>query len=279
MVSYYKNGLLAHAYLIETNNIKKCEKVLLNVIKNIFCNEDYSTNCNKCSLCHLIDSESLPTLKVIEPDGNFIKKEQIIELKNDFSTYSQITDKRIYIIKYCERLNKESANTILKFLEEPSSFIIGFFITNNVNNVFETIQSRCQIIKETFDDNIIDRLGLSNDEYENYYSLITKYLIAIEKDGKKSITNNNEFAELDRKEVINILQIILDIYQNLLHGNKDYFSDHRELEFLLDYNKYNIQKKNELIMELLRKINYNVNVLLLLDDFVLEMDGINNETL
>ena len=64
----------------------------------------------------------------------------------------------IYIIKHCEKLNKDSANTMLKFLEEPEGSVIGFFITSHEDNVLPTIQSRCQHISVVFE----------NFEYENY---------------------------------------------------------------------------------------------------------------
>ena len=102
--TYYHNGNLAHAYLISTNNIDKCIKTLLNVIKSIFCMHEYTENCNKCSLCHLIDLGNLPSLKIIEPDGSFIKKDQIINLITSFSKSSQFTKENIYIIKNCEKM-------------------------------------------------------------------------------------------------------------------------------------------------------------------------------
>ena len=47
LINYYRDGKLAHAYLISTNNILKCEKILLKVIKNIFCREKYSDDYQK----------------------------------------------------------------------------------------------------------------------------------------------------------------------------------------------------------------------------------------
>ena len=52
----------------------------------------------------------------------------------------------IYIIKQANLLNKASANTILKFLEEPHENIIAILITDNVYNCIDTIVSRCQIL-------------------------------------------------------------------------------------------------------------------------------------
>ena len=61
LIEYYHEKKLAHAYLISTNNIQKCYEVLLKVIKNIFCISEYDENCSKCSLCHLIDIQNLPS--------------------------------------------------------------------------------------------------------------------------------------------------------------------------------------------------------------------------
>ena len=84
-------------------------------------------------------------------------------------------------------MNKESANTMLKFIEEPTSDIIGFFITNSANNVIETIRSRCQLIEENFDISFEEMLGLSKDEFEELFDIAKKYIIEIDGKGKKLI--------------------------------------------------------------------------------------------
>ena len=68
-----------------------------------------------------------------------IQKEQVTNLKNEFKIKSAFNNKRIYIIKNAENLNKSSANTMLKFLEEPEDNIIALLITNNKTKVLETI--------------------------------------------------------------------------------------------------------------------------------------------
>lgn len=219
----------------------------------------------------------MPSLKIIEPDGNFIKKEQIMELKRSFSTYSQITDKKIYIIKNCEKMNKESANTMLKFIEEPTSDIIGFFITNSANNVIETIRSRCQLIEENFDISFEEMLGLSKDEFEELFDIAKKYIIEIDGKGKKLILSNLLLNDFEKDKIVKIFQIILEIYYKVLHNDENFISENSDISFMTNYKIKNILKKISLIIDLLKKTNYNVNVDLLLDDFALEMDGINNE--
>jgi len=275
LLEYYKEGKLSHAYLISTNNTNKCLEVLLNVIKNIFCYEIEDEN-KRNSLCHLIDINSLPSLKIIEPDGNFIKKDQILELRNIFSKDSVYTKDSIYIIKNAEKMNKESANTMLKFLEEPEGSVIGFFLTNHIDNVMLTIQSRCQHIDINFSDNICEKLCINEEKYQEYLDVINNYLKGIEIEKKELILYNKKYLiDYEKNEIINIFKIILDIYLNVL--NKKY--SYSEFEFLNKYDMVNIKKKINLIIEFLKEINYNVNLDLLLDRFVIEMDSVNNESI
>ena len=249
--------------------------VLLDVIKNIFC-DDITDDDKKHSLCHLIDINNLPSLKIIEPDGNFIKKDQILELKKIFSRDSQYTKESIYVIKYAEKMNKESANTMLKFLEEPDGTVIGFFITNHIDNVMLTIQSRCQHIHINFEDNIFEKLNIDLEKYDMYQNIIINYLKALELEKDELILYNKKYlSDLEKIDIINILKIILDIYLNVLEGK---IVDSK-FEFLNSYSKNNIKKKINLLIEILKEINYNVNLDLLLDKFVIEMDGVNNESI
>ena len=97
------------------------------------------------NISELIDSNNLPSLIVIEPDGQNIRKEQIKDLISRFSTKPVFTDYNFYIVKDSDRFNSSSANALLKFLEEPEDGIVGFFVTNNRENVISTIRSRCQV--------------------------------------------------------------------------------------------------------------------------------------
>ncbi len=279
LVEYYNEKKIAHAYLISTNNITKCLEVLLNVIKNIFCDSDYKPNCNKCSLCHLVDINNLPSLKIITPDGNFIKKEQIIELKNSFSKSNQYTNESIYIILNAEKMNKESANTMLKFLEEPEGDIIGFFITSEKDNMMLTIQSRCQLIDAYFDDMSYEKYGIDKETYDNYYTNSLNYLKKLELEKSKLILYNKDFfCETEKNDITIYLKIILNIYQTEIE-NRILKKKDNCLDFLKHLTNNNIYAKIKLIIKLLNELNYNINLDLFLDKMVIEMDGINNESI
>lgn len=277
LIAYYHEKKLAHAYLISTNNVQKCHEVLINVIKNIFCIQEFEENCSKCSLCHLIDLNNLPSLKIIDSDGSLIKKDQILELRSLFSKASLYTKESIYIIKNAEKMNKESANTMLKFLEEPEGNIIGFFITTHEDSVLPTIKSRCQQIELLFENNLYEKYQLQPDEYEKSLTLLTNYLSKIEIERKKLILYNREyFNAVEKEEIKSLFQIMLDIYQAKLNNKIGIEESNFDFNFLDNLSFTNINKKINLIIKCLNDLNYNVNIDLLLDKFVIEMENINN---
>ena len=246
---------LAHAFLLESNDIEKCFNDVLTLIKSI-CSDDSVGN-----ISQLIDSNNLPSLVVIEPNGQFIKKEQIKDLMNRFSTKPIFTDYNFYIIKEADRFNSSSANALLKFLEEPEENIIGFFITNNRENVISTIRSRCQVFSCIYNENhlLIDEDVLLN---------VKLYLNSIYKNDMDLLYNRTDACNYykDRRE--------WEIFFNtMLLYLKEYVENKRKdaIKFLEKSSKENIIKSLFIIEDVLKRIKTNGNIDLILDKFVIEM--------
>ena len=86
LVNKYHENKLSHAFLFVTNDIQKCHQDLIEFIKEINCNSSYKDNCQDCNLCYQIENNIIPNLIEIYPDGQNIKKSQIIELQEKFKT-------------------------------------------------------------------------------------------------------------------------------------------------------------------------------------------------
>ena len=269
----YREKKLAHAYLIETNNIPKLIEDLKELIKAINCPEEYQETCQKCNLCNLITKNNLPSLVVIEPDGTSIKKSQIEELKIAFETKPIYSKYNTYIIKNAEKLNSSSANAMLKFIEEPTDGIIGFFLTTNKDIIIPTIKSRCQSLVVMYEsNNLLEKYNLTEEELENYLITIKDYLNQIE---MGAFINHKDLILSkypDRKQIETLFKLIFDTYYNafLKNLNKPY-----QEKLILSYN---IDEKNEeiipklnIINKFLQDLSYNVNIELLLDKFLIEM--------
>lgn len=246
--SLYHDHKLAHAYLIETNNVSNCYDELIELIKRIMCSSDYKDNCDKCNICHLIDENNLPSLITIEPEENTIKKDQIEMVKNAFANKPIYTKENIYIIKDAECMNATAYNRLLKFLEEPEENIIAFFITSAKDKMASTIVSRCEVIKVLYDE--------KNKSNENVLTLANDFIKNINIGYKEALWYNNDvlLKELpNRSDITEFLNVLFSIYSEKK-----------------DFDKMNI------IAKYLEQMDYNVNIALLMDSLIVEM-GQNNE--
>lgn len=301
LVNAIKNDKLSHAYLFDTNGFEKSFDFVLAFVKTILCNEHYinSVVCDTCNLCQRIQHNNYPELKIIESTGSVIKKEQLLELQSDFNLSSIEGKYRIYIIKDCDKMNKQASNCLLKFLEEPVDGIIAILLTNNFNKLLSTIVSRCQVIR------------LSNDIYLNASSSLENlaYLKTCDE------TNFNNFVEegTNLELVLNVLEFldyvedngrdaliyIKDLWYNKFLSREDsktafllmiyfyydalkcklgsdnnyFFSDKKEnVKKISQLNSLTILlNKIEIVCYAYEMINYNLNMNLLLDDIVIRL--------
>lgn len=273
LANRYRENKLAHAYLIETNDYNTAINDIKEFLKIINCPNEYNENCTKCNICHLINKDNLPSIKIIEPDGAIIKKSQMEELKENFSTKPIYSRYNVYIIKNAEKLNSSSANSMLKFIEEPTEGILGFFITNNKDVMIDTIKSRCQTIILKYEiKNLAENLGISEEEYAKYIDKIKNYLKLIK--SSEIINNKKELLTVytERKDISNIFQIIFNIYyENFLKSNNQEYNDDIANVYEIKEKNTDFIKKLNIISKLIQDLSYNVNMEQALDKFVIEM--------
>lgn len=265
------SNTVSHAYLIEISDYDKDFPLIIFFVKLLLCknyNHVSELNCGKCNICNLVDASNYPDFKVIQPDGREIKKQQIINLQEDFKKKSFLDNRQIYVIKEAEKLNLSAANTILKFLEEPEDNIIAILLTTNKFKVLDTIVSRCQCLS-TFNDEI------SNDIFseENFY--LIKLLFSA--DGL--FINYNDIItsimsdKLVAKKKLLDLEKILMLYLNNKACEKDMASFNGILDILSSLSIERIIKVISIIDDEIAKLEFNVNYKLWLDQFFARVIG------
>ena len=280
LVDYYHENKISHVYLVETNNVDLCLDDLKKIVKQIFCASKYKENCDACNICNLVDKNYLPSLAIIEPDGSTIKKEQILELKRDFSMVPIYTKDNIYIIKNAELMTPSSANTMLKFLEEPEENIVGFFITSNLNNVIPTIRSRCEVIKAMYDIHELNVDSILSDEYDKYLRIAANYFEKLEVEKKDSIMYNKSILLAnfnEREDIKKIMQIVLIIYEEYFKNSVNLpskYQNFKKFDYFGNLNSKALLTRINLVTQFLDDISSNVNLELLLDKFVIELGGV-----
>jgi len=88
-----------------------------------------------------------PDLILITPEKKDIQIDQIRDLQKNLNITPQLSDFKSVIIDKAERLNSYAQNCLLKTLEEPKGKVLLIFITSYLESLFETIRSRCQILR------------------------------------------------------------------------------------------------------------------------------------
>lgn len=119
--------------------------------QNLLCSQRTDgTACGKCTSCIRIASNEHPEVAIIEPDGDITKIWQLWTRSGhaqgalDSLSYRPVLGAwRIVIITAAHTLNEESANSILKVLEEPPPYVQFFLCSTSQSAVLPTITSRC----------------------------------------------------------------------------------------------------------------------------------------
>jgi len=90
---------------------------------------------------------STPDLIIIKPQKKQIQIGQIRDLQRALNFRPYLAPQKSVIIDQAETLRQESQNCLLKTLEEPKGKTLFLLITSRPEMLFETIRSRCQILK------------------------------------------------------------------------------------------------------------------------------------
>ncbi|MFA6801281.1 MAG: AAA family ATPase [Acholeplasmataceae bacterium] len=301
-----KKNRLAHLYIISGPKGSGKTKLVEQICYLIF-NQGSSADENTL-LRHQINTYTLSNLMVIEPSGLNIKKEQILELQSEFSKTALVSGPRIYVIKNVERMNQSASNSLLKFMEEPSSHqVTGFLLTENFDDVILTIKSRAQIIhlnsldeirlkeqlmSEGIDEqkatilpfitkDLDDALILASDPN---MSQMIEFVVEISNQWKKRdiiypiyFSTNGRFLLQDRILFTQFMECLILYFMDLIH----YRSNQPIIfEFLRDnileqsdtMDVFEIQDLIEQLQVIYKKQNYYINLELALDEiaYILE---------
>lgn len=201
----------SHAFLLSTNNLDNCLNDVIEIIKKINCDNNGHDNCN---ICTTIDSNTNPDVIIINGAEKEIKKDQILNIINSFSTKPIISKYSTYIICNAEKMNDFSANKMLKFLEEPEGNIVGFFITDKLNGIIPTIRSRCEIYNYHFGNNsILDVLDITEEEYALSFDVALDLTNKLNSEPKYLLmADSKSISKKEREEMDLLFNLIKKFY-------------------------------------------------------------------
>lgn len=316
VMRYLKNSLqkkrMAHAYLFEGEHGTGKVHVSLMLAKSIFCTSPQESYipCEACVNCKRINNGNHPDVHVLEPDGLSIKTAQIEGLQQEFSKKGVESKQKLYMIVHADKMTTNAANKLLKFLEEPNAETTAILITEQVQQILQTIISRCQTISfrslppqllsaklqeegihhvkasllANMTNSVQEAVALNNDDwFVQARKIVLKLYKALHYDSLYAMVSLQEdwfiyFKE--RNQLDRGLDLLLLLYKDLLYikvGKADqliYPDLSQQLEAdALQITTRQLSERMEAILEAKRKLNANMNPQLLMEQLVLNLQG------
>lgn len=153
LIGRYQAGTLPHALLVvggtglgKLDFAIQLAHVLL--CKNRGTQESLLCACGSCRACRLLAAGTHPDYYPVFPEqeGKAITVDRVRQITQFFTLTSQYAGHKIVIVSPAESMNKFSANSLLKTLEEPTAGALLILVTSRPSRLLATIRSRCQIV-------------------------------------------------------------------------------------------------------------------------------------
>ena len=213
LIYSFNNNILSNSIILNGEQGIGKATLAFNFINKIFTSLS-SNNLDKKQL-NLIYKNSHPNIKYIakeldnrkEKMKSYITVDQIRNLNNFFHQSSFDSMPKFIIIDSADDLNINSANALLKKLEEPKINTFFILISHQLSNLLPTIRSRCSryLLEIPTIDNFSKILRLYDDSY-NLKDLTFIYKFSQFSPGVALQIKNNDLLSLHNET----LEILLD---------------------------------------------------------------------
>lgn len=167
-----KNNTMPHAMIFNGDEAIGKKLVALDYAKTFYCERNSSDNnymhyagCGNCKSCRLFDTFDVPDFYFIEcEDKEQIKTENIRNLLYKLNLKNFSSKNKFIIFNNAHLIKEQSANILLKTLEEPKDNTYFILVTSNYSMLPITIISRCHLwyFENLKDDEILEILKQKN---------------------------------------------------------------------------------------------------------------------
>lgn len=103
--------------------------------------------CEQCAICHAIEHGNFPDMRIWSPERDDTTIKSMREMRELASFRPSRGKWVVNVVEQGDTLNEDSANCILKLLEEPPPYVVNILLYRNPANVLPTIRSRCQLVR------------------------------------------------------------------------------------------------------------------------------------
>jgi len=141
-----REGAQSWLLLGPTGSGKKAAALAIAAAVN--CTTTPGEGCGDCSTCRRIVRQRHPDVHHVIPEGPIIPVDVIREVVVPEAARSPFEARRkVFVIEEAHRMNPAAQNALLKTLEEPQADTVFVLISDQEEDVLETIRSRCLIVR------------------------------------------------------------------------------------------------------------------------------------
>lgn len=290
-----ENNKLAHAYLFSGISGSLQNEAAYLLAQSLVClNNTWA--CNTCSNCLRVKNDQYSDFIILDGSDHLIKKSEVIELQNRFSlTALEQASAKIFLIKAAHNMTVSAANSLLKFLEEPSYNVCGILISDDLEQILPTIKSRCtelnfNALSYLDNYNMAIQAGIAPLDAYYYSKVVNKYLeintflddesyilfkeifegflnTFIKNPNKALLIIQNDLVKLSNKSLVNevskMLMDMLIVFFNDVMSNIDvdaYYND-----MCIKYRQINYLSLLEIVLEIKNTMANHISLALLFD--------------
>ncbi len=151
LIGRHADGNLPHALLITGKAGLGKRELALHFAQSLLCRNpmgDAWQSCGHCHSCQLFAADNHPDFLALEPveEGKTIPIDTVRQAAAFLGLTSQYGGHQILLVNPAEALNRNSANSLLKTLEEPTRDSVILLLSSQPSRLLPTIRSRCQKI-------------------------------------------------------------------------------------------------------------------------------------
>ena len=141
-------GEIAHAWLLLGPAGSGKRTTAVAIAASLNCSVEPGVGCGECSSCARIQRGRHPDVHHVIPEGPIIPVDIIREIIIPEASRSPFEGRfKVFIIEEADRMNESAQNALLKTLEEPQPDTVFVLVSDNEEEVLDTIRSRCRIVR------------------------------------------------------------------------------------------------------------------------------------
>lgn len=218
---YLQNAIredkVSHAYIINGERYSGKEFIANVFAMALQCEEEGVEPCNECHSCRQAITKNQPDIiYVTHEKPNTISVDDIREqVVATMSVKPYSSKKKVYIISETEKMTPQAQNALLKTLEEPPAYAVIILLTDNVDALLPTIQSRCVVLNmKPVDDKLVKKFLMKEEHVPDYRAEICAAFSRGNIGKAKILARSEEFDKI-KDDAITLLRHIdeMDIHE------------------------------------------------------------------